>query len=112
MHDLEVAVICHEANRAYCAQIGDDSQVPWNDAPQWQQDSAILGVRFVRANPNAGDAAQHENWMKQKLDEGWTYGPIKDPAKKEHHCLVPFHELPREQQLKDRLFRAVVLALS
>jgi len=24
-----IAKVCHEVNRAYCAGIGDNSQVPW-----------------------------------------------------------------------------------
>ena len=58
-----------------------------------------------------GPEASHESWMKQKLEEGWKYGPVKDPERKEHHCIVPFDQLPREQQAKDFLFRAVVHAL-
>jgi hypothetical protein len=46
--------------------------------------------------------------MKQKLDDGWKYGPVKDPEKKEHPCLVSFSELPKEQQAKDFIFRAIV----
>jgi len=42
-----IAVVCHEANRAYCSRIGDDSQPPWCDAPEWQKMSAITGVTFV-----------------------------------------------------------------
>src|SRR5437879_1359495 len=40
----QVAKICHEANRAYCETIGDNSQPTWEKAPQWQKDSAINGV--------------------------------------------------------------------
>ena len=105
-----VARIAHEANRAYCRSINDDSQPPWEAAPHWQTQSAIDGVRFVLANPEAGDDASHRNWMAHKLADGWTYGPVKDPAAKTHPCLVPFDRLPPQQQAKDRLFRAVVLA--
>lgn len=107
-----VAAVAHEANRAYCRALGDYSQPEWAAAPEWQRDSAIQGVRFHRANPDAGDAASHENWMKQKREDGWIYGPIKDPAKKEHPCMVAFDLLPVEQQRKDALFRAIVHALS
>lgn len=111
--DVEgIAEVCHEANRAYCATLDDTSQPPWEEAPQWQVDSAVDGVQFHLANPNAGDAASHENWMKQKVADGWKYGPIKDPARKEHPCMVPFEELPPAQQAKDRLFRAIVHALA
>jgi hypothetical protein len=49
--------------------------------------------------------------MAQKVAEGWVYGPEKNPDAKTHHCIVPFDMLPREQQAKDYIFRAVVHAL-
>ena len=97
---------------AYCQAIGDVTQVPWEEAPQWQRDSAVKGVEMHLADPNASPAASHESWKKQKLEEGWTYGPIKDPEKKEHPCIVPFADLPKEQQVKDWLFRGVVHAIA
>jgi len=36
---------------------------------------------------------------------------VKDTEKKEHPCIVPFDQLPREQQAKDYLFRGVVHAV-
>jgi len=107
----EIARVAHETNRAYCLAIGDNSQLPWDAAPEWQTDSAINGVQFHLDNPNAGKAASHESWLKQKEDEGWVYGEVKDPVKKEHHCMVPFSELPLEQQVKDALFVSVVHAM-
>src|ERR1700741_5264223 len=101
--DIErIAVVCHEANRAYCVGLGDHSQVSWNEAPPWQKDSAIDGVRFIIANPAAHESAAHENWLALKRAEGWKYGPVKDAEAKTHPCFVPYDELPREQQLKDR----------
>ena len=32
-----------EINRAYCAALGDTSQLPWDQAPEWQRQSAING---------------------------------------------------------------------
>ena len=101
----------HEANRVLCLALGDTSQPKWEDAPQWQRDSAMLGVKLHTENPDAGPQASHESWMAQKVAEGWVYGPTKDPELKQHHCLVPFDQLPREQQAKDFLFRGVVHAL-
>lgn len=107
----KIARICHEANRAYCQSIGDNSQADWDNAPDWQKNSAVLGVEFHIANPNAGDAASHESWLRQKVNEGWVYGSVKDPDKKQHPCMVPFTALPVEQQRKDSLFRSIVHAL-
>lgn len=106
----KIAFVCHEVNKAYCEALGDMSQPSWEDAPMWQRDSARLGVE-LHTNFNVGPEASHESWMAQKLAEGWAYGPVKDPAVKLHPCIVPFDQLPREQQAKDFIFRAVVHAL-
>lgn len=105
-----IARVAHEVNRAYCAGLGDDSQVPWSQAPEWQVLSAINGVNMLLNNPNATPEMTHESWLKEKLENGWRYGPVKDAEKKEHPCCVPYGELPIEQRIKDYLFRAVVHA--
>jgi len=107
----DIAQVCHEVNRAYCESLGDFSQFPWDDAPGWQRDSAINGVAFHFDNPDAAPDASHQNWYSQKEREGWRYGPVKDPQKKEHPCMVPFKNLPAEQQVKDILFACTVKAL-
>jgi len=104
----QIAKTCHNVNKAYCESMGDDSQPTWGDAPDWQKESAVNGVKFHMENPDAGPAASHENWYAEKEADGWKYGEVKDPEKKEHPCFVAYDELPKEQQLKDSLFIAVV----
>lgn len=98
----------HEMNRAYCLALGDGSQVHWEDAPDWQRESARKGV--VAALAGATPEQLHRGWMALKREEGWKYGPVKDPEKREHPCMVEYHALPPEQRAKDTLFRAAVLA--
>ena len=107
-----VARVCHEVNRAYCQALGDNSQPPWDEAPDWMKSSAATGVGYHLNNPNAGPEASHELWMAEKVATGWKFGPVKDAEKKEHPCMVPFDELPKEQQAKDYIFRAVVHSLA
>ena len=107
----EIARVCHEVNKAYCEALGDFSQVSWDEAPDWQRLSAMTGVRLHLNDPDAGPQASHESWAAEKVADGWVYGPEKNAELKQHHCLVPFAELPVEQQAKDFIFRAVVLAL-
>ena len=106
----KIAKVAHEANRAYCETIGDQSQMVWGLAPDWQKESALKGVRFHFENQNADPAASHESWLKEKESTGWEFGPIKDSEKKEHPCMVPYSELPIEQRIKDYIFRGVVHA--
>lgn len=108
MNREAIARAAHEINRAYCAALGDTTQPAWEDAPDWQKGSALAGVDMHLANPDATPEDSHASWLAQKLAEGWKYGPVKDVAKKEHPCCVPYEELPTEQKAKDYLFRRTV----
>jgi hypothetical protein len=105
-----IAICCHEANRKFCIFTGDNSQKPWAESPLWQQESAIKGVHFVNNNPEASDSATHDSWMAEKVNDGWVYGEIKDAEAKTHPCIVPFDQLPADQQFKDKLFKIVAQA--
>jgi len=111
MNVEDIAKITHQANKAYCETVGDNSQKDWGNAEQWQRESAIQGVQFRLNNPQVGPHAQHVAWMLAKVNDGWTHGPVKDAALKQHPCLVPYDELPEAQKVKDKLFQAVVDAL-
>jgi hypothetical protein len=105
-----IARVAHEVNRSYCQALGDNSQPAWEDAPAWQRESARMGVD-LHVSGDFGPEASHISWMKQKVEDGWVYGPQKDPEAKTHPCIVPFDQLAPEQQAKDHLFRGVVHAL-
>lgn len=103
-----IAEACHEVNRIWCRVNGDTSQPSWDDAPDWQRDSAIAGVMAHIDNPDLTPEQSHDLWMARKLHEGWAFGPVKDEDRKEHPCMVPYGELPPEQRAKDILFSRTV----
>jgi len=111
IYEKDIARICHEANKAYCMTIGDNSQLHWDEAPEWARTSAIAGVMAIKASPNLTPERSHEGWLKHKREDGWKYGPVKDPVKKEHPCFVPYNDLPQEQRMKDHLFTTIVKTL-
>lgn len=100
------ARVAHEANRAYCESIGDKSQLPWESAPDWQRESCRKGIEgaLIGFKPEQ----QHRAWLDDKLAEGWSLGPVKDPELKTHPCMVPYEDLPPEQKIKDALYGRVV----
>lgn len=108
----KAARAAHEANRVYCQALGDTSQPAWDKAPKWQQDSVMDGAGRLIDDPAISPKVSHESWMVRKLRDGWKYGPIKDPDKKEHPCMVPYKQMPPEQRAKDTIFRAVVLGVA
>jgi hypothetical protein len=106
-----IARVCHEANRAWCHLNGDHSQVEWSLAPEWQRQSARAGVAAAIGNPEQTPEQQHNEWMRHKEADGWTYGAVKDAEKKEHPQMVPYETLPPSQKAKDHLFLGIVRAL-
>lgn len=104
---VRIAEVCHEANRAYCQAIGDDSVLPWSEASDHDRESKIKGVMFKEAKPDSTPADSHESWLMEKQNQGWVYGDVKDPVKKTHPCMLPYGELPIEQRAKDYLFQAI-----
>lgn len=106
-----IAETAHEVNRAYCRSIGEEDQPSWKDAEAWRRESCINGVWAIVAHPDTTPEQSHNNWVNQKLQDGWAWGPSKDPEKKEHPCMVPYSQLPEEQKVKDALFTAVVKSL-
>lgn len=108
----KIAKVTHITNKAWCEVNNDYSQVEWENAPEWQRESAIDGVKFHLENKAASPSASHDNWMQQKIADGWVYGKEKDENLKTHPCIVPFSSLPKHQQIKDILFRNIVHSIN
>lgn len=103
-----IAMLCHSINAAYCLSQGDDSHLPWEQAPDELKKSIEYGVKLHLENPDTTPEQSHESWLKEKEAQGWAYGEVKDFEAKTHPCFKPYAELPAEQKAKDYLFKAVV----
>jgi hypothetical protein len=110
----QAARVCHEALRALSQTLGDNSMLPWDDAPEWQRQSSRDGVRFQFAQFAAGiessASATHDEWLKQRSATGWKHGESKDHQTKQHPSLVAYGELSASEKLKDYLFAAICKA--
>ncbi|HKO49446.1 MAG TPA: RyR domain-containing protein [Polyangiaceae bacterium] len=104
-----IARSVHEAMRAYQAALGEALSPPWDEAG-WMQDSSREAVEFALGNPTPG--AQHEAWLRAKVRDGWTYGPVKNEAAKTHPSLRPFQELSETERTKDALLIEIVQVLA
>lgn len=50
---------------------------------------------------NLLSANVHDIWGVARIQEGWTYGPTRDDARKETPCMVPFEELSDSEKAYD-----------
>lgn len=99
----------HEVNRSYCEVGGDTSQKSWAEAPNWQCQSALEGVRAIVDGKTPEQI--HEAWVLSKISDGWHYGEVEDAEAKTHPHIAPYDSLPEFQRCKDELCRNTVCAV-
>lgn len=103
-----IARTCHEVNRAYCAGVTSDwSHQPWDIAPNWQRESCYEGVLKHYHNPEFSPEDSHRSWMAKKIEDGWSFGNLKDETAKTHPNIVPYHTLHIHERTKDAIFSAI-----
>jgi hypothetical protein len=44
----------------------------------------------------------HDIWARQRMADGWRYGPERSDARKEHPSLLPYEELTESEKEYDR----------
>ncbi len=44
----------------------------------------------------------HDTWAIGRIEQGWTYGEVRDDAKKTTPCLVEYSSLPESEKEYDR----------
>jgi hypothetical protein len=44
----------------------------------------------------------HEIWARQRMAEGWRYGPERNDVAREHPCLISYDDLPESEKEYDR----------
>jgi len=75
--------------------------------PEPQKEALLAGVKLF-SDPEISPDARHGAWMEQMIGDGWSRGAKKDDAAKTHPRLVPFGQLPKKEQAKERILHAIV----
>lgn len=104
-----IARVCHAANRELQKLNHDEVSPDWDDAPEWQRESALAGVDEALAGATPREL--HDSWCAYKRADGWVFGPVKDADARTHPCLVAYDQLPEGQRTKDAVFGAIVSAM-
>lgn len=107
----DIARVVHAANRELQIVQGDPRpSPPWDEITEAMARDVTEGVLEVLGG--ATPEQSHAAWVERHQADGWTYGEVKDEQTKTHPLLLPWSQLPRDQQLKDNLFGAIVRALA
>jgi hypothetical protein len=45
----------------------------------------------------------HEAWARERIADGWRWGPVRDDQDRRHPSLVPYEDLGEEERKYDRI---------
>lgn len=74
--------------------------VIYNPAPEMTDGIELPAEIMALAEEMAKNT--HEVWARNRMAQGWVYGPERNDAKKEHPCLIPYEQLPESEKEYDR----------
>jgi hypothetical protein len=101
-----VARASYEVLSAYSSALGEPAKPVWEDcSPKKRADMIVTVAAVLRAQVTPEQL--HERWLARKLRDGWTLGPRRDEATKQHPCIRVYARLPPEQRAKGIICRAM-----
>ena len=104
----QAAQILHNWNRAYCTTIGNPPDQPWEQISDHDRENRQKAIRFLLQHPQASPEDVHHEWARDRTEQGWTLGAVRNEDLKTHPNLVPYGELPAAQRTKGTFARTAV----
>lgn len=109
---LDIARVAYEAHRAFLiVSQGDKPLNSWDGVDSKTRELIVRMVSSILAQPHMTPEQVHETWSDRRIWEGWKKGARNYEARTSPN-LVPWDDLSEAQQLQNKLFLAVVLALA
>jgi hypothetical protein len=105
-----VAKIVHQAIKAYAESTGDRSINDWQFTSAPDRSKLVRSVAFRIDYPDLHSRDIHQNWIRMRMDDGWTHGEY-DSDYKTHPLLVEYTQLDPVTKIKNSLLCAIVDAL-
>ena len=77
-----------------------DTRIPYSPKPR-DTSAVTLDTDLLALTEQLAENT-HEIWARQRMADGWTYGPKRDDALKHHPGLVPYADLSEPEKEYDR----------
>lgn len=105
---VEIAKVCHQADKGICESWGDFSQKDWDDLPKEHQECTVAYVEYLLLNSDVTPIEQHDAWVQSKLAIGWVRWNPDCIVPNTHPCMVEYEELGHQRHVRDTVFAAIV----
>jgi hypothetical protein len=105
----DIARIAFDTTADYSNALGEHSAHWHGSSIEVRSDVIRAVISALRYDPTPEQ--NHQTWLEALIKDGWKYGPEENAELKEHPDLVPFADLPADQQTKSALFLSLVKSL-
>lgn len=103
-HEYEhIARACHAAHNAIT-----EESINWELTTSSHKRTVYSSIEKILIGLIDTPEAAHENFVKNKINDGWEYGPVYSRTNKTNPRLVSFQELSEMDKLKEKVFFNIV----
>lgn len=108
----DIAMAAWDLSDKFGQYLGIQSDVLYSEEQAPMYEEQVHRILMEASNPNqvAILSKMHDKEVSAKLKDGWRYGPELSTDEKVHPMLLPFSELPEEEQAKAIFFRTTVIS--
>lgn len=114
MKTLSLDDICRvidSANRELSRSLNENVSLPFDTWSDQARANMKESVRQVITGELRTPKDCHDKWLKDRVNEGWSFGEVKNFTLKTSPCIVDYQELPEEQKVKDDMFFTTAMNL-
>jgi len=109
---LFISKLAHNAMADNCLQNYNINIPLWDELPEDNRFVVVNLTAYIYAHPDITDKELHDNWVKDRLNDGWRYGIKLDNDKKENPNIVEYENIPLHFRISSNIFRNVILSSS
>ena len=64
--------------------------------------------RLLNSDEKQDAEKNHDDWCKARIADGWVFGEVKNAENKTHPSLIPYHQLPLPERVKNESFLKII----
>lgn len=100
----QISKTTHEVHLSYCRSMGIDTQGKWEEISEAHKNGIISSVKGILLGEISTKVESHNNFINNKIKDGWKWGEYYCKNKKTNPRLVVYQLLSLEDKVKESLF--------
>lgn len=101
---VDIAQECHTKNNELMMMNGEEQNGNWDSLDRHTKFINLKSVIKALENPDLTAKDMHDEWMNNKIADGWKFGDVKDPELKTHPLIIDYDLMKDVDKMKDQIF--------